>query len=98
MNQYKLNEKEVVDLILDLNCFLHDSWNGNAEETPFFQLSSRGDTFIIEFLGIYIFGSDQDDRIHYESTDTYEPFKEYLLRKAESIINSLNEITFDSCE
>lgn len=96
MNQYRLNEKEVVDLILDLNEFLHDSWNGDSDETPFFELSSRGDSFRIEFLGVCVFGQDYDYRIHYESTDTYEPFKGYLLRRAKSIVNSLTEIPFDS--
>lgn len=95
MNEYVLNESDIIKLISELNGFLDDSWNGDSYEAPFFEFSSRGDSFIVEFLGVCVFGEDYDERVHYESSDTYEPFKNYLIRRAKSIINSLNDISFD---
>lgn len=98
MNQYTIDEKQVIYTILELNLFFGDQWNGSAATTPFFEFFSRGDDFVVEFLGHVVFGIDYDDRYHDEDLDTYEAFDIYLVRRAKEIICSLNDINLEQYE
>ncbi len=96
MNSYILNANEVINLLLELNTFLEESLDKKSDMVPFFEFKSYGDSFFVDFLGVCIFGQDFDNRHYDESTDTYEDFDKYLLRQAETLIKSLNEVNFKS--
>lgn len=92
MTDYNPKIEDVVNVIQDLNDEISEQWNPYVKfQMPLFNFQSDGAAFIVEFMGIELFG-EEDDRKYNEEKDNYEDFKEYLKRRAFELIAEVSKI------
>lgn len=87
-----------VDAIVgELNDDIYDSLGSNCKDSYCFIVDYHCDGYmvVIEFLGLQIWSSDDDDREFNEEENKYEPLKPYLIKKIINVINVLSTITFN---
>jgi len=87
--------KEVDQLVRELN----DEFNDAMGQVFFdyfghagFLLQTDGNQTCIEFLGVVLWDSENDERTHEE--DECEPLDTYVRRESHKLLQQLNKITF----
>ena len=83
----------VVDLIEKLNYELYSIDEDLVINNGIcFEYVSSGTVDIINFLGITIWNSEDDDRIFCNVINKYEPLDEYVRRKTNELLNRISNI------
>ena len=91
---FDLTISEMMEVIENINkdVFQQIKDNYNEDIVRPVSLSTDGDDFVAYFCSIAIWSSVDDDRVHIESSDTYENFEIFLRRKAQTLIDCIKMI------
>lgn len=84
-----ITDTEIIEAIRELNAEIYDK---TADENISFEANFNGTSAAVLFLGNRIWFGDEDERIHDEVTDTFEPLIEFLHRKAVEEIAKITEL------
>jgi len=81
--------KETVDAIDNIN---GDLFEKTDNESIIVELKTTGCVTIIEFCGISIWSSEDDDRQYIDQIDEYEPIEPFLRKKVNEVIETITKI------
>lgn len=59
-----------------------------------FEVVTNGFATMVNFIGLTIWNSEDDDREYYEETDSYEPMEKHLRRVLNNELDKLRNIKF----
>ncbi len=97
-------ERETIEIVKKLNNEIHEIIGNKIcnNEYPFeFIYMSSGDTESVEFLGMCIWSSIDDER-NYVNENTpaedYEPLEEFLKRESNKICKLISKLDFEHSE
>lgn len=89
MNNFEIIIGELNDHIMDAS---------ENEDCPLIEFTTNTYSETIEFMGIRIWSSDDEEREWIEDTNDYEPMDKYLMKKINGIIESIQKIKFNIVE
>lgn len=86
---------EVASIIDQINDRFYNHPNaGNLFIRPF-QLLSDGDEIAVEFLGLRIFSSGDDEREDLEDGHGLEPLRPFLIRQANEFLENISAVRLE---
>ena len=97
-----MNINEIAEIVDKLNTDIVETFYKNEDTQKLYEeysinvsLISNGDIVIIEFCGIHIWNSEDDERPHIdEENDEKEPLLQYLQKEIETICNMFKLLEF----
>jgi hypothetical protein len=85
-----MESKEIIEAIADLNCEIYDQIENDY---IYLEYSTNSFSDIIDFLGIQIWNSENDERRYIdEENDVKEDLEIYLRKEINKIIDELQKI------
>lgn len=93
-----MSSKEFIecrDVVDELNDDLDEMFEYEVVEPFYLKMWYESYEYGIEFLGVIIWSTANDDREFIEDKNDYEPLKPFLQRKITNLIQSLTKIKFD---
>lgn len=91
-----MSEDEIaaIDAVRELNLIIHEQINMDDEsQIPFLMHDTDGFSSVIKFMGLIIWGSEDDERR--EEDGIYEDMEIYLRRVIRDMLKSCNAINLD---
>ena len=86
---------EIIDAINDLNDeIFHSEFGEDTDNFATFQISltTNGSIYIVEFMGILLWDSENDDRHYFEENDAYEPILDHLRSQINHYVNIIKRL------
>lgn len=85
-----MDPKEIIDVVEELNelCVCAE----DTSEEFYWTLKSTGTCSIIEYVGVTMWCSEEDEREFNEEKNEYEPLIDYLIRAQNRLIENLSKL------
>ena len=84
--------KDIEDAIYSIQVDIIDSNESFDEGDIGISLSTNGFATVVDFCGITLWCSENDDREYTEMTDLFEPFEPFLRRKLKELLDKFKLI------
>jgi hypothetical protein len=93
--------KEAINAVEEINEKMFDqAEEGSSCQYILLEMKTTGDIIIIEFCGIQIWNSEEDEREFHDSTNilppqpgSYEPIRTYLNRQINELVKYISKIS-----
>ena len=85
--------KEILDVVTILEQEAYEASDGKTEYLNF-EVITNGNCTLVNFIGINLWNSEDDDRGFDDKTNKYEPFEGYLRRRLNEELSILKLLNF----
>jgi len=83
---------EVINVVEELNSHYVEVENSSIGLCPYTLKIFNKDSFVIDFMGVRLWFSEEDERDWDEEYDEYEPLRDFLIKESKDIIFVLSSV------
>lgn len=95
ISEHSINLSKTLNAVASINGDLFEKHEDDCEQLDF---QSNGFQYIVKWLGVIIYNSDNDERAFDEAKNEYEPIELFLRKECDKIVKKLTSNCFEKIE